>query len=136
MQSRPEPVSVTTALPEFAVSAQWSMNHRSSGPGDGETVVEDNSVDVIGTIDMDDENDTFLVVCWGSFTGARQHLSEEVHVPGESDEDEPEPDREEVETGLFVEFQASAMFHPNQTRVIASRGKDKLELTLVVDEDD
>ena len=136
VQSTPEPVTVTTVLPEFAVSAQWSMNHRSSDPGNGETVARDNGVDVVGTIDMDDENDTFLVTCWGSFTGATQHIREGVHVPKGLVDEESESDREEVNEATFVEFQASAVFRPNQTRVIASRGEDKLTLTLVVEEDD
>ena len=134
VQSRPETVSVMTVSPEFAVSAQWSRNVSSSGSGDGETVVEDNSIDVVGTIDVDDEDDTFLVTCWGSFAGAAQ-ISKESDVE-ESTDEESESDREAVEEGMFVEFQASAMFRPNQTRVIASRGEDKLALTLVVDEDD
>jgi len=131
-----EPVSVTTASREYAVNAQRSTKVSSSGPGSRETVVEDNSIDVAGTIDMYDEDNTFLVTCWGSFTGAGEHLSEGVHVPRESDEEEPKPDREEVEEGTFVEFQASAVFHPNQTRVIACRGGQKLELTVGVDEND
>ena len=134
VQSRPEPVLVTTVSPEFAVSAQWSRNVSSSGSGDGETVVEDNSIDVVGTIDVDDEDDTFLVTCWGSFAGAAQ-ISKESDVE-ESTDEESESDREAVEEGMFVEFQASAMFRPNQTRVIASRGEDKLTLTVGVDEDD
>jgi hypothetical protein len=136
VQSTPEPVSVTTATQDFSVNAQWSMNHHSSDPGDEEQVTEDYSVDVVGTIDMDDESDTFLVTCWGSFTGATQHISEGVHVPRGLVDEESESDREEVNEATFVEFQASAVFRPNQTRVIASRGEDKLALTLVVEEDD
>jgi len=132
IQESSDPVSVTTASREYAVSAQWSRN----ATGGGQTVVEDNSVDVVGTIDMDDENDTFLVTCWGSFTGARQYLGTDMGARAESDEDEGEADSEEVEEGTFVDFQASAMFRPNQTRVIASRGEQKLELTVSVDQDD
>jgi len=134
LQEASEPVSVTTVWPEYAVNAQWSTKVSSSEPDDGEQFVEEHSVDVAGIIDVDDENDTFLVTCWGSFMEARWTASKDISE--ESADEESEADGEEVEEGTFVDFQASALFRPNQTRVIASRGSQKLELTVTVDIDD
>jgi len=138
IEGESEPVTVSTALSRYSVTTDWTTETNVVEGADQEQVTEDYFIDVGGTISVDERDNTFLVSCWGSFSTASTSYSEGMSKPSARGQVTrlSRAAHEEVHTGSNVDFEASAVFQPGQTRTIASQGNQRLLLTITVDSND
>jgi len=126
-----EPVSVTTAVSQYLIAAEQSVRHNMSESAGRERVGEHYLIDVAGTIERNGEDDSLLVSCWGTFSETGSSSSEK--AGDESAEQEDCGERNELDEEINLDFQASAMFRPGETKVIAGQPQHKLYLTVSVE---